>query len=141
MIRQLYLILSLLSAGCATVPEPVVEKGPAEPAFYTLRSKDPVPHTAPLPNQISIMVDWKMTDGSVVTKEGFRGWDMDHDGKFDALEVLAPDASTIAWAYDFDGDGKIDAIEKTADAVLAAAKGPAPIPNKEEAQDLLQLSH
>lgn len=140
MIRQVYLILMFLSAACTTVPEPE-KKGPPEPAFYTLRSNEPVDHTSPLPNQISIMVDWKMTDGSVVTKEGFRGWDMDHDGKFDALEVLANDGVTIAWAYDFDSDGKIDAIEKTADAAIAAAKGPAPIPNKEEAQELLQLSH
>ena len=57
------------------------------------------------------MVNWTYSDGSKKSKEGFRGWDMDHDGRFDMLEVVDGEGQIVSWAYDFDGDGVIDAVE------------------------------
>ena len=47
-------------------------------------------------------------NGDRKTQTGFRGWDMDGDGRFELLEVLDPDGTVQARVYDFDGDGRID---------------------------------
>lgn len=139
---KICIMFTWVSAACATAPEPE-KKGPPEPVFYTLRTAEPIKHTRPLPNQISIFVDWKMSDGSTVAKEGFRGWDIDHDGKFDVLEVLAADGTTTSWAYDFDGDGKIDAVQQTASTMSPLALGSPmePVHFGGETSESLQLSH
>lgn len=139
---QFCLMLTLVSVACATAPEPE-KKGPPEPVFYTLRTAEPIQHTSPLPNQISIFVDWKLSDGSMVSNEGFRGWDIDHDGKFDVLEVLAADGSTTSWVYDFNADGKIDAMEQTGSTMAPIALGTPMVPTHLDiARSVsLQLSH
>lgn len=139
---QICIMLTIVGAACATAPEPE-KKGPPEPVFYTLRTAEPIKHTEPLPNQISIYVDWKMSDGSTVTKEGFRGWDIDHDGKFDALEVLAVDGGTTSWVYDFNGDGKIDAMQQTGATVMPVDLGSLIVPAQIDGKpaESLQLSH
>lgn len=137
---QSCLLMMLVCASCATTPEPEV-KGPPEPVFYTLRTAKPIKHESPLPNKISIYVDWKMSDGSTVSKEGFRGWDIDHDGKFDVLEVLSEDGVTTSWVYDFNGDGKVDAVEKTGPEGIPVALGSSIVPEALNRPKLLQLSH
>lgn len=112
-------ILSALVAGtlvgCATTNTPDDSGKPkvVAPAFYTLKEGSKMVNKAPLPNKTEIMVNWTYTDGSKKSKEGFRGWDLDHDGRFDMLEVLGPDGEHQMWAYDFDGDGVIDAVDKS----------------------------
>ncbi|MEI6397856.1 MAG: hypothetical protein WCO71_03705 [Pseudomonadota bacterium] len=101
--------------GCATTKAPK-DSGNAKvvaPAFYTLKEGAKAVNKTPLPNKTEIMVNWTYTDGSKKTKEGFVGWDLDHDGRFDMLEVLGPDGEPQMWAYDFDGDGVIDAVDKS----------------------------
>ena len=100
--------------GCATTdtPDDSAKAKEAAPAFYTLKEGSKMLNSAPLPNKTEIMVNWTYTDGSKKSKEGFRGWDIDHDGRFDMLEVLGPDGEPQMWAYDFDGDGVIDAVDK-----------------------------
>ena len=101
--------------GCATTKAPG-DSGNAKvvaPAFYTLKEGAKAVNKTPLPNKTEIMVNWTYTDGSKKTKEGFVGWDLDHDGRFDMLEVLGPDGEPQMWAYDFDGDGVIDAVDKS----------------------------
>ena len=84
-----------------------------------------------------------MSDGSTVSKEGFRGWDIDHDGKFDVLEVLAADGTTTSWVYDFNGDGKIDAMQQMGSTMAPLALGSPMVPAQVEAPKSasLQLSH
>lgn len=103
----------LLNISCATTKPPRDEaKQKAVPAtFYTLKEGDRIENKMPLPNRTQIMVHWTNTDGGTKAQEGFRGWDIDHDGRFDMLEVLDKSGKPNMWAFDFDGDGVIDAIE------------------------------
>ena len=82
------------------------------PALYTLKEGDKIQNKLPLPNQTKILVKWTQRNGEKKTQEGFRGWDVDHDGRFDMLEALDPEGNPNMWAYDFDGDGVIDLVEK-----------------------------
>ncbi len=82
------------------------------PSFYTLKEGDIIQHKAPLPNLTKIYVDWTYSDGGKASSEGFRGWDIDRDGKFDVLEALDSSGKVYIWAFDFDGDGIIDAVNR-----------------------------
>ncbi len=82
------------------------------PSFYTLKEGAKIKNIAPLPNKTEIIVNWTYSDGGKKTQEGFRGWDFDHDGRFDMLEVLDQKGKPSVWAYDFDGDGLIDTVQK-----------------------------
>jgi hypothetical protein len=86
---------------------------PVVPSFYTLKEGVKVQYAAPLPNKTEIMVNWTYSDGGKKTQEGFRGWDFDHDGRFEMLEVLDPNGKPTMWAYDFNADGVIDFVQKT----------------------------
>lgn len=113
MVKFLSLLVLGLLGGCATAP--VVEEDAEKtvmPAFYTLKEGDKIAHKMPLPNLTKIYVNWTYSDGGKKSKEGFRGWDMDHDGRFDMLEVLDVTGKPYMWAFDFDGDGVIDAVDK-----------------------------
>ena len=106
-------IICLVLMRCATSeekPNEVIE--PARPAYYTLRSENVQNNPYPLPIETAVLVDWKFTDGSIHSGNGFRAWDIDHDGRFDALEVLDPEGKTVRWAFDFDNDGRIDATKE-----------------------------
>lgn len=117
------LVLTFLS-GCVTPPksEPESsEKRAAGPAFYVLREGERLDYSMPLPNRTQILVDWTYSDGAKYSKEGFRGWDVNHDGRFDMVEVLDEAGKPVAWAYDFNGDSVIDAVEhasKVSDAPI-----------------------
>jgi hypothetical protein len=117
------LVLTLLY-GCVTPqkPEPEsAEKRVAGPAFYVLREGERLDYPMPLPNRTQILVDWTYSDGAKHSKEGFRGWDVNHDGRFDMVEVLDQAGKPVAWAYDFNGDSVIDAVEhasKVSDAPI-----------------------
>jgi hypothetical protein len=65
----------------------------------------------PLPERTQVLVDWTYSDGAKHSKEGFRGWDVNHDGRFDMVEVLDEAGKPVSWAYDFNGDFVIDAVE------------------------------
>ncbi len=83
------------------------------PSFYTLKEGVKVNNEAPMPNKTEIMVNWTYSDGGKKTQEGFRGWDFDHDGRFEMLEVLDPSGKPTMWAYDFNADGVIDLVQKS----------------------------
>jgi hypothetical protein len=85
---------------------------PAPPSFYTLKQGTKLQNAAPLPDRTEIMVNWTFSDGSQKTQEGFRGWDFDHDGRFEMLEVLDQNGKPAMWAYDFNADGVIDLVKK-----------------------------
>ena len=104
-----HILLSVLLFRCASVSDNKEAVEPAKPAYYTLRGEKTQKHPAPLPDQTDIFVDWKYTDGSTHSGLGFRAWDIDHDGRFDALEVLDENGQTASWAFDFEGDGRISA--------------------------------
>lgn len=116
--RVIYCLLAAVSSSCSTTTDlkteanhPPEKAKAAGPAFYILKEGDKVENKLPLPNKTQIMVNWTYSDGSKKSKEGFRGWDMDHDGRFDMLEVVDGEGQVVSWAYDFDGDGVIDAVE------------------------------
>ncbi len=118
MLKECIKILYLLSVcggtsilHCCVTPKVETQEVEEKPAYYTLRVSKVIEHPLPLPNEYLIFVDWKMNTGTVVSKKGFRGWDIDHDGVFDALEILDNQGRTAAWAYDFDGDGRIDTLQ------------------------------
>jgi hypothetical protein len=92
--------------GCVTTEDETVDLN--KPTHYTLRRGPTVQHAAPLPAQTDVLVDWHYKNGDRKTQTGFRGWDMDGDGRFELLEVLDPDGTVQARVYDFDGDGRID---------------------------------
>jgi hypothetical protein len=125
--RVIYCLLAAASSSCSTTTELKAEadQSPekaksAGPAFYILKEGDKVENKLPLPNKTQIMVNWTYSDGSKKSKEGFRGWDMDHDGRFDMLEVVDVQGQIVSWAYDFDGDGVIDAIENAKPVQVSA---------------------
>ena len=107
-------LVMTLSYGCAATqksdPESV-EKRAAGPAFYVLREGERLDYPMPLPNRTQILVDWTYSDGAKHSKEEFRGWDVNHDGRFDMVEVLDKEGKPVAWAYDFNGDSVIDTVE------------------------------
>lgn len=117
------LVMTLLN-GCVTLQKPhpeSSEKLAAGPAFYVLREGEQLDYPMPLPNRTQILVDWTYSDGAKHSKEGFRGWDVNHDGRFDMVEVLDQAGMPVAWAYDFNGDSVIDAVEhasKVSDAPI-----------------------
>jgi hypothetical protein len=103
-----------IASSCATTTKSdteVSEKKPAGPAFYVLREGDKISYPMPLPERTQVLVDWTYSDGAKHSKEGFRGWDVNHDGRFDMVEVLDEAGKPVSWAYDFNGDFVIDAVE------------------------------
>lgn len=103
-------ILLLLAVGCAT-PDPSDTDPGAERTHYTLKEGKKTTHVSPLPDQTDIMVDWHYSNGAVKTNEGFRGWDMDKDDRYELVEVLNDDGTTQAYVFDFDGDGRVDLVK------------------------------
>lgn len=111
---QIWMILSgLVLGGCATSEGDVAideTKGPGA-AFHVLKAGTPTEYQRPLPTKMPVLVNWKFSDGSTRVIEAFRGWDINHDGRFDMLEVLDGSGKTESWTYDFDGDAVIDVVE------------------------------
>jgi hypothetical protein len=114
-----------LTFACATTPKAVEKVQPKTlgPALYTLKEGEKTQYLMPLPNKTKISVNWQNVDGKPNPVEAFRGWDLDHDGRFDMLEVLDEAGNTNTWAFDFDGDGIIDAVEG---GKQVASKAPMP---------------
>jgi hypothetical protein len=113
MIKIVSIIAAIVISSCATAPVPAEAPRHNElsPALYTLKEGDKIQNILPLPDQTQILINWKEAEGLAKPTEGFRGWDMDHDGRFDVLEVFDSTGKTDMWAYDFDGDGIIDVVE------------------------------
>lgn len=111
-------LTGLVLTACATVADgdgvsrTVDEKKMPGAAFHVLKEAQPVEYQRPLPTRMPVMVNWRFSDGSTRIVEGFRGWDMNHDGRFDMLEVLDGTGTTTSWIYDFNGDSVIDAVEE-----------------------------
>jgi hypothetical protein len=104
--RAFLIVLAAAAGGCVTTEDETAD--PHKPTHYTLRRGPTAEHAAPLPAQTDVLVDWHYANGDRKTQTGFRGWDMDGDGRFELLEVLGPDGQVQARVYDFDGDGEID---------------------------------
>jgi hypothetical protein len=102
----------LLAVGCVTA-EP---EGPetAERTHYTLKEGKKVKNPKPLPDQTDIEVVWHYSNGATTTVDGFRGWDLDGDERYDMVEVLNEDGTTQSYVYDFDGDGRVDLVKDKA---------------------------
>lgn len=108
--RALILTLCVTAlAACATTPDAGV--GPSKKTHYTLRTGEPLPHAEPQSTATPVFIDWYYDNGTMVSSEGFKGWDFDGDGRFDMLQVFAEDGKIQALAFDFDGDGRIDATQ------------------------------
>ena len=125
------LVLALLGlvTSCVTTPEKEVsEPKPVVPAFYTLREGAKIEHMLPLPDMRKIMVQWTYSDGGKKAQEGFRGWDIDHDGRFEMLEVLDSAGKPYMWAYDFDDDGVIDVVDKNKQVAIEESEQAPGIP-------------
>ena len=135
-VRAIYLFVipcSALLFYCSTAEKVEPMAAPPREIYYTLRNTNVQNHSAPLPTETNLIVEWTYSDGSVQVGQGFRGWDFDHNGKFEALESIDAEGITALWAYDFDEDGKIDAWQR-ADGALSE--------NALSAQQiLLQTSH
>lgn len=86
------------------------------PSSYMLNEGQKIENNKPLPDMTKLMVNWTYSDGEKKEQEGFRGWDFDHDGRFEMLEVLDTQGKPYMWAYDFDGDGVVDAVDKEKDS-------------------------
>ncbi len=106
-------ILGVLLAlgGCVTGADEPDPSG-SEPTHYTLAIGAKVPAPAPLPQQTKILVEWHFKNGATRKLEGFRGWNLNHDERFEMVEVLAEDGSVLAQVFDYDSDGRIDEIKE-----------------------------
>ncbi len=125
--------------SCATKPQ---EKQVVDEPFYTLHETKTTHHPYPLPNQSSIFVEWTFGDGTKKIVEGFRGWDVDHDGRFEMLEILSDKGEVEGWAFDFDGDGRVDQHKsaKTVDG-QEASNELADQSKRKDVEKLIQLGH
>lgn len=88
--------------ACATF------SGPPERLYYTLRLGEKIKNIKPYPDMIPIYIDWHMSDGTVKSHLGFRGWDFTHQNTFSMLEVLDEEGRVISMDFDFNTDGTID---------------------------------
>ena len=125
MIKIVPLVAIIVISSCATTPIPAEAPRHIElsPALYTLKEGDKIQNILPLPDQTQILINWKDAEGLAKPTEGFRGWDMDQDGRFDVLEVFDSTGKTDMWAYDFDGDGIIDVVEHNKQGLPQEAMG------------------
>ena len=134
-----------LFTSCATTPPPVEEQPIPVRVGFEVKSTSVIENPSPLQNQSEIEVTWNMSDGSVETQKSFRGWDFDHDGRFDMLEILTSDGKTKSWAMDFNSDGKIDILKAAMKAEYSDNQKQgvevSEISDQDAADKLLQLSH
>lgn len=108
----LLLVYACASRNTSQIDQEAVNSKVVTPSFYTLKEGRQTKRAMPLPNNSDIEINWTYSDKSKKTNDGFRGWDFDHDGRFDMLEVLDGQGAVVSWAYDFDGDGIIDKTEQ-----------------------------
>ena len=87
------------------VPEPEV---PAEGIQTRLRQGQASQAADGLPIFTPFWVD-KAIDGRVISSRlAFRGWDFDHNGSFDMVEVMDKAGHVVRVLYDFDFNGIVD---------------------------------
>jgi len=100
--------------GCATIDEAYDELfGSDEPQLpqvthFTMRQGTMIKYPAPYPVLTPVFVQFHYDNGNVVEKLAFRGWDFNHDRRFDMLEVMAVDEKVHKIMYDFNLDGSVD---------------------------------
>jgi len=141
----------ILLSNCVSMPEPEEEVFVAP--SYTLVPAEPVAYQEPLPIKTSINIVWSFKDHTE-TKEAFRAWDINRDGKFDMIESLSESGETTGWAYDFNGDSKVDLQQASAkleakvvenNEANSSEGAPGAVivksPSLDEVYDLLKLSH
>ncbi len=106
------ILLMGLHGACASTPEiesPVVQ-GPPKVVTENVILGVPQQLPRPLPVQYPVTLEQTMTNGSVKVDRGFRGWDVNRDGRLDILDVLDEHGQTLTSAFDFDFDGKVDMV-------------------------------
>jgi hypothetical protein len=108
--RHILILVALaLPAACVT-DKPEGPEG-AERTHYTLKEGQKIKYPKPLPDRTDIAVEWHYSNGATTTSDGFRGWDLNGDDRYEMVEVLNDDGTTRAYVYDFDGDGKVDLVK------------------------------
>lgn len=112
-------LLVVLGALCGCVTDKPEGPEGAERTHYTLKQGQKTSNPRPLPDQTDIAVEWHYSNGATTTADGFRGWDLVGDGRYEMIEVLNEDGSTQSYVYDFDGDGRVDLVK---DKALEAKK-------------------
>lgn len=105
----------VLPLGCVT-DKPEGPEG-AERTHYTLKEGKKTKYPKPLPDRTDIEIEWYYANGASTTADGFRGWDVDGDDRYEMVEVLNADGSTQSFVYDFDGDGRVDLVKEKDSAV------------------------
>jgi hypothetical protein len=103
------LLVAGLASACVTTGDDEAN-GPPKRVYYVLKRGKTHPHARPLPDATDIVVEWHYSDGSTTRTVGFRGWDVDGDGRFEMVDVLDPQAHVVKRVFDFDGDGRIDVL-------------------------------
>lgn len=101
--------LLLSPLGCVT-GEPEGPEG-AVRTHYTLKEGQKTKYPKPLPDRTDIEVQWHYSNGATTNSDGFRGWDLDGDDRYEMVEVLNEDGTTQSYVYDFDGDGSVDLVK------------------------------
>lgn len=110
----LYISLSVWLSGCASSPEVKMKEisKEAKRTHYTLKIKETVKHSKPLPYYTPIYVEWHYDNGASKSHLAFKAWDMDHDGRYDMIERASKKSDIDAFVFDFDFDGKVDLIKE-----------------------------
>ncbi len=108
------LAFAWLPVGCVT-DKPEGPEG-AQRTHYTLKEGNRTKYPKPLPDRTDIAIEWHYSNGATSTADGFRGWDLDGDDRYEMVEVLNDDGSTQSYVYDFDGDGRVDLVKEKAPA-------------------------
>ncbi len=101
------LVAALAAVGCASASEDGA--GLVGETHYILKLGPVKKHPKPLPDETPILVERFLAEGGKSITEGFRGWDVNGDGRFEMVEVLDEKGGVQARLFDFDGDGRVDA--------------------------------
>ena len=107
--RSLILIkvVATCLSGC-TIFGLDAEEGEVVAPTYSLRAGPQVVYPEPLPALTPIYIDRMSSDGKQTSRLGFRGWDFDHDGRFEMVEVLGYRGQLIERLYDLNFDGIVN---------------------------------
>lgn len=104
----LFFPLFSLTIGCSLLR---FSSAPQEPVRLVTKKGTPTQVSADLPIYIPIWVEEHQGEKLLSSRLGFKGWDMDHNGTIDMLEVLDSKGQVSKTLYDFDFDGKVDDSE------------------------------
>lgn len=100
------LLILLMQAACQSIKEEdevemvtVLQVGKSQTSFSTL------------PIYTPIYVEEKHENLVKASRLGFKGFDFDHNGTFEMVEVMNKAGVVVGVLYDFDFDGQVDRID------------------------------